>query len=310
MESPTLNFLAGTTASGKSDLAMAWAREHNAAILSCDAFAVYRGMDIGTAKPSAGERAAVPHFGIDLVPPQTPFSVGAYLEEVKRVLDRGYGTERPLLVVGGSGFYLKSFFAPVTDTLVIPDTLRREVVELEESQGLAGLLAALDQCNSEGTPDLDRNNPRRVANALLRCRASGQSLIKLQAAFAAQSTPFPEYRKRVCWIRRQRDDLDNRIATRTRAMIDAGLAEEVRRLRDAGIERNPSAANAIGYRETLAYLAGELEESAWEEAITTHTRQLARKQERWLTHQIPVEREIWLSPRQSLDPSGLFPNPA
>ncbi len=301
--SGTLYILAGPTASGKTDLALEWARRRNAVILSCDALCVYRGMNIGTAKPDAAARSQVPHFGINLVRVCERFSVDSYqAHALSAVREAG---KRPLLVTGGSGFYLQSFFAPVADRITIPEAIRTEVAELEVREGLPGLLRELDSYNPDGTPGLDRRNPRRVVNALLRCRASGRTWLELRDSFARQRSPFADWVKRVCLVRRSREHLRERIERRTRTMIAAGLADEVAGLRLEGLESNPSAANAIGYRETLDYLDGKYSAQEWEAAINRNTRRLVRKQDSWFRHRLPVEHVYELEGDDPGDPSRL-----
>ncbi|MDX2111544.1 MAG: tRNA (adenosine(37)-N6)-dimethylallyltransferase MiaA [Verrucomicrobiota bacterium] len=293
---PTLHFLAGPTASGKTALALAWAQEHGAAILSCDAYCVYRGMDIGTAKPTLEEQKRVPHYGIDICEPGTAFSVGAYAAYSTRIVEEVMATRQPLLITGGSGFYLKSFFAPVTDQVEIPEPIRQSVEALEASGGIAALLKRLDTLNPEGTGSLDRANPRRVVNALLRCEASGLALRTLTEQFKSLPLPFSAYEKRVCLLERTGDDLKSRVAQRTQQMLASGLIDEVRRLRAAGLENNPTAASAIGYRETLAHLAGAGDVQWLHDSIALHTLQLIKKQRTWFRHQIPVDEVLTLSP--------------
>jgi tRNA dimethylallyltransferase len=306
--SPLL-FLVGPTAVGKTALALEVAERLGAVILSADAYCVYAGMDLGTAKPTAAERSRVPHRGIDLVPVTAPFSIERYRDEAVACLEEARAGGRPVVVAGGSGFYLRSFFAPVMDTVEIPDAVRARVAALEAEAGLAGLQAVLRPLlggrGPDETPDLDWRNPRRVSRALERCLASGRSLAELQADFSAQAPPFADWPKRVCLLERGRAELHARIATRVEAMLAAGLVEEVRGLRAAGLERNPTAAAAIGYRETLAYLRGELPDlAALRESIVVHTRQLARKQGTWFRRQIPVDRCVAAA---SATPEEAFP---
>lgn len=279
---------------GKTELALAVAERLGAVILSCDAYCVYRGMDIGTAKPSAKERARVPHEGIDLVPVSEPFSIDRYLEASRACLQRAQDEGRPVLVAGGSGFYLKSFFSPVMDTIPVSVNVRERVAAIERAEGLGGLQIALRACGSVAKAvGFDWDNPRRVSNALERCLASGRSLDAVQSAFFARPEPYPEHRKIVCLLEREVEALHARIVQRVDAMLAAGLINEVRALREEGLASNPTAEAAIGYRETLAYLRGEIaSEAALRDLIIIHTRQLARKQRTWLRRQIPVDRRI------------------
>lgn len=281
---------------GKTALALDWAEAHGAEILSCDAFCVYSGMDVGTAKPTAEERARVPHHGIDVVGADTPYSVAAYTQlavaVAKDVLSRG----RHLLVAGGSGFYLKSFFSAVVDKVAVSAEIRERVGYLLETEGLEGAVEELRRLNPAGLGSLDIRNPRRVARALERCLASGRTLGELEGAFAREESAFTGWAKDVTLLERPRADLHERIARRTREMLEAGLIEEVRALIGEGIRENPTASRAIGYRETLAYLDGTLDRADLEETINRNTRRLVRKQETWFRNQIPVNRRLFPAP--------------
>ncbi|MFW6353252.1 MAG: tRNA (adenosine(37)-N6)-dimethylallyltransferase MiaA [Verrucomicrobiota bacterium] len=288
-----LYFLVGPTAVGKTALALETAEQLGADILSVDAYCVYRGMDIGTAKPTARERSRVRHHGIDLVEVTEAFSVEQYLSHAQAVVEAARQADRPLLVVGGSGFYLKSFFAPVMDGVEIPPEVRARVETLAADGGLPALQAALRPLARDALQPIDWDNPRRVQMGLLRCLASGLTLGQVQARFAAQPTPYAGVRKEVCLLERPAEELRVRIAQRVDAMLAAGLVEEVEGLRGAGLEGNPTAAAAIGYRETLEYLRGALPDRAsLREAIVRHTRQLARRQRTWFRRQVPVDRVL------------------
>lgn len=307
-----LYFLFGPTAVGKTSLAIEWAVRHGAEILSCDALCVYAGMDLGTAKPDALQRAQVQHHGLDWCPVDRLFSVAAYRDRVAVIVEQVVLHKlRPLLVVGGSGLYLKSFFAPVADRWESDDSTRREVEELETAAGLAGLLRELDLLNPNGTGSLDRQNPRRVANALCRCRASGLTVEELGAAFRREPPPFPNLAKHILGLERADEDLSRRVAIRTEAMLAEGLVEEVRRLRAAGLEKNPSASRAIGYREVLAWLdQREGERSArgvLAAEISLHTRQLIRKQRSWFRHQMPPHPTLDLTNFNPLTAGARWP---
>lgn len=288
-----LYFIVGPTAVGKTSLALETAERMGAIILSCDAYCIYRGMDIGTAKPTRAEQARVPHCGLDLVDPGEMYAVDRYFEYACGVIEDCAAQARPILVAGGSGFYLKSFFAPIMDAVEIPPSLREEVDRLYANNGLEGLQSALESYAPRDSPLLDWSNPRRVRMALMRCRAVNLPLLELQERFAAQAPPFPGIEKEVCLLERDPGDLHARIALRVDQMLDDGLIEEVAQLRDDGLAANSTAAAAIGYRESLAYLAGEIPTlEALREAIIVHTRQLARKQRTWFRKQIPVDRTI------------------
>ena len=154
---PVLHVLTGPTAVGKTEWALRWAERCGAEIVSCDSLLFYRGMNVGTAKPGAGELARVRHHLIDICGPVERMDVARYVEEARAAIADIFARGHPVLVTGGSGFYLKAFFAPVTDDIVVPDTLRNEVASLPPEVALARLRAL----NPGGLGALDAANPRR-----------------------------------------------------------------------------------------------------------------------------------------------------
>jgi len=251
-------------------------------------------MDIGTAKPNAEEQERAPHFGLDLCDPNVPFSISDYINYRDWVLLEHLKGNKPVLVAGGSGFYLKSFFYPVVDQVEISEELQQQGEAIRLKDGLAGLMESLVRANpsSENFPGLDRDNPRRVEKALIRCLASGKSYSQLLAEFTALPEPLPEWDKEVWVVTRSQDSLRSRNENRVEGMLDAGLVNEVRQLRSMGFENNPSACKAIGYREVLEYLDGVIDFETLKQNVVIHTNQLMRKQRTWFRHQIPVDREI------------------
>ena len=300
-----LHVLTGPTAVGKSEWALRWAERRGAEIVSCDALLFYRGMDLGTAKPSPAERARVPHHLIDTLAVTDRWDITRYVAAARAACADIAARGRPVLVTGGSGFYLKAFFAPVADEVDVPAPVRAAVAARLRAGGLPALVAELRRLNPGGLGALDVRNPRRVARALERCTASGRPLAELAADFARQPGPFADWQTRLVRLDRPRAELEARIDTRVRAMLDAGLVEEVRRLRAGGLERNPSAARAIGYRETLAMLDGRLRPDELAAAIARGTRALAKKQRTWFRTQLPPH-PVLDAGRVTLD--ALFPD--
>lgn len=288
----TIHVLTGPTAVGKTELALRWAEANDAEIVSCDALLFYRGMDIGTAKPTAAERARVPHHLIDVRDIETGMDVTEYVAEARAAVADITARGRRVLVAGGSGFYLKSFFAPVADGVAVDAALRAEVNERLEHDGLARLVAELRALNPGGLGELDVANPRRVTRALERCRASGRTLAELAAEFARMPGPFAEWEVRCLRLEREPADLDKRVVQRVDAMISDGLVAEVERLRTAGLDRNLSASRAIGYRETLAVLEGALPRDGLAAEIVKNTRALVKKQRTWFRTQLPDHRVL------------------
>lgn len=293
---PILHVLTGPTAVGKTEWALRWAEAHEAEIVSCDSLLFYRGMDLGTAKPTVAERARVPHHLIDVCEVTAPMNVTDYVRLARAAVNEIVARGRAVLVTGGSGFYLKCFFSPVADEVAVSAELRAEVASLS----LAEAVARLRGLNPAGLGALDVANPRRVTRALERCLTSGRPLAELAAEFARQPGAFAGWRVELTRLEREPQDLDARIAARVMTMLRGpidglgagGLIEEVRGLRVAGFEQNPSAARAIGYREVLEHLDGKLPEDKLPAEIIKNTRALVKKQRTWFRTQLPDHRVL------------------
>jgi tRNA dimethylallyltransferase len=285
---PVLHVLTGCTAVGKTDWALRWAEEHEAEIVSCDSLLFYRGMTIGTAKPTAAELKRVPHHLIDVLDVTGRMDVTQYVARVRAALAEIGRRGRRVLVVGGSGFYLKAFFAPVADDVAVTPEVRAEVAALTPAEALARLRAL----NPAGLGPLDPANPRRVSRALERCLVSGRTLAALTADFARQPPPFADWQVNATRIDRSPEELARRIERRVEAMLRAGLVDEVRGLLRAGLKENPSASRAIGYRETIDYLEGRLTEPRLRAEIARNTRALVKKQRTWFRTQLPAHRTV------------------
>ncbi|ACB75840.1 tRNA (adenosine(37)-N6)-dimethylallyltransferase MiaA [Opitutus terrae] len=299
-DKPRLRVLAGCTAVGKTEWALRWAEAHNAEIVSCDSLLFYRGMDIGTAKPTAGELARVPHHLVDVCDVREAMNIAGYVAAARRALTEIAARGREALVVGGSGFYLKAFFGPVADDVEVSAAVRAEVAALTP----AAAVERLRQLNPPGLGALDTANPRRVVRALERCLASGRTLAELSAAFARQPGPFADWDARLTVLDRDPVELNQRIAARVAAMLAAGLVDEVKRLLPAGLKENPSAARAIGYREVIDLLEGRLPAASLAAEIEKNTRALVKKQRTWFRTQLPDHRRVDAAVLR--DAGGLF----
>ena len=278
---PVIYLLAGVTASGKSEHALRWAQQMKGKILSCDSIAVYRGMDVGSAKPTSEDRSKVIHHGIDLVDASELFSVLDYSLYAREVIDSAIDEKKPILITGGSGFYLQSFLSPVVDRVEVSLEVRQEVEQVNERQGLQGMLTILKKLNPHGLGELDVLNPRRVMRGLERCLTSGKTLLELKKEFEEQEKPYAGFEKRVLWLDRGNEEIETRIAKRTEQMLKNGLLSEAEKLVSSGIYSNPSASNSIGYRECIACLKGEITEIDLAKEINNSTRRLVSKQRKW-----------------------------
>lgn len=287
-----MHVLTGPTAVGKTELALRWAEANDAEIVSADSLLFYRGMNIGTAKPTPAELARVPHHLIDIVAPSQPMNIADYVERARAAVDEIEARGRRVLITGGSGFYLKAFFEPVVDEVEVPVSLRAKVEQDLVNRGLAALVAELHELNPAGLAGLDIANPRRVTRALERCLASGRTLQALKADFESRPGPFADWTVRGVLLVREAAELEDRIIRRVDQMLADGLVAEVSRLDDAGIRQNPSAARSIGYRETLAVLDGTLSRETLAAEIVRNTKALVRKQRTWFRQQLPQLQRV------------------
>lgn len=290
----TLYIITGPTAVGKTSLSIQWAKANNAEIVSCDSLLFYRGMDIGTAKPKPEEREGIKHFGIDLVECDQPYNIGKYVIESKKWVDDIMSRGKNVLITGGSGFYLKSYVAPVVDEIHIPQNIDTEVDQIYQKSGLEAVVGRLREVSPTDYDMIDLQNSRRVIPALKRCLASGLSLSELRTRMTEGDQPFGEYKKKSLLLERSIDELTERIGIRTQQMLTEGLIEEVKILKAKGIERNPSACGSIGYRETLSYLRGEIDRKTLEQDINQNTLKLVKKQLKWFRNQMEFEKVMSL----------------
>jgi tRNA dimethylallyltransferase len=249
-------------------------------------------MDIGTAKPSEAERARVPHHLIDIRAVDEPVDVTQYVALARSAVEEIVKRGRPVMVVGGSGFYLRAFFGPVADEVAVSPEIRGRVAAQLAAEGLPALVAELRRLNPGGLGALDTANPRRVVRALERCLASGETLEHLAASFAAQPGAFSDWKVELTELVREPAELDRRIADRTRDMLARGLVREVGGLMAGGLGRNPSASRAIGYREVIEVLGGRLPADRLEPEIVRNTRALVKKQRTWFRTQLPAVRTV------------------
>lgn len=271
-------FLAGATACGKTATGIELACRLNAEVLSLDSMAIYRGMDIGTAKPSAEEQAAVPHHFIDLLEPSVDFSVAEYLTAAERIAADLVSQGKTPLFVGGTGLYLRSllrgvFEGPSKD-LTIRARLERVVAE-ESPEALHARLAEIDPASAAR---LHPQDVRRVVRALEVFELTGAPA---SSHLAEGPLPEEERPKRVFWLSPPRAWLHDRINGRVDQMFAAGLVDEVRRLisQPGGLGRTSS--QALGYKEVIEHLEGRLPLEECVTLVQTRTRQFAKRQETW-----------------------------
>ena len=261
---------------GKTDASLELARRLGAEIVLIDSMTVYRGLDVGTAKPSPEERALVPHHLVDVAEPGEPFSVARFQRMAGQALASIATRGNPALLVGGSGLYYRA----VVDGLEFPgtDPAVRATLEAEAaSVGAGALHARLKAVDPAAAGKIEPRNARRTIRALEVAAITGRPF----SSFAERWGRYPGGRVRAVGVMLGPGALRTRIEARTRGMFERGLVDEVRDLFDRGFGRVVTASQAIGYREVAEHLAGRwsLEEAA--DRIVRRTRELARRQMAW-----------------------------
>ena len=271
--------IAGPTASGKTALAVALAKEVNGEVVSCDSMQVYKGMDIGTAKPTAEEMEGIPHHMLSVAEPDEDFSVSRYCEMAAPIVDDIVARGKVAIIAGGTGLYMDSLirgnaFAP------FPSTGVREKLEAQaDAEGMEAMLRWLESIDPEAAARLHLSDRKRIIRALEVYLETGETItahnIKTQA-IPPRYTPL--------WLGldfAQRSDLYHRIDLRVGLMLQMGLIEEIRALLDAGIPEKTTAMQAIGYKEFIAALEGNctIEEAA--DQVRQSSRRYAKRQLTW-----------------------------
>jgi len=271
---PPILVILGPTASGKSALAMELARRVHGQILAVDSMQVYRGMDIGTAKPTAGERGEIAHHLIDVVDPNQTFTVARFVEAADGAIADAAKNGVPLIATGGTPLYYKALFEGLFEGPSADAQIRAKLSSMSSEQ-LAQKLAEVDPA-SAGRIHL--NDTKRLVRALEVFELTGKPISSLQQEWGAQRT-----RHAATWVGLGWDTeaINRRINSRVKSMIAAGWVQETANLLRAFGTLSPTAAEATGYQEIIAHLEGKISLDDAIEQIKIATRQLARRQMKW-----------------------------
>jgi tRNA dimethylallyltransferase len=284
--------IAGHTAVGKSEIALRLAGQLGGEIISVDSMQVYRGLDIGTAKPSPAECARVPHHLIDICDLTESFDTAQFTRLAHRAVAEIQSRGRVPILCGGTGLYFKAFLDGLSDAPSADAKLRTEL----EAAPLGKLLEELRERDPAAYEKIDRKNPRRVIRAVEVIRLTGKPLSEVQSSKSKVQSQKPEF---FC-VTRSSDDLRGRIDVRVDAMFARGLVDETRELLKHGLEQNKTAMQAIGYRQVVEHLRGERSLKETVELVKVRTRQFAKRQLTWFRAQKNLEW-IELKPDESLE---------
>ncbi len=293
MSRPRLLCITGLTASGKSALALDLAEALGGELLSVDSMQVYRGFDVGTAKPTAAERARVVHHGLDLVEPTERFSAGAFSSYARGILEEAGSRGVPTIAVGGTGLYLRALLHGLAPMPCADEAVRAGLRALEE-ESRGAMYARLVELDPVYAERISPNDLIRIERAIEVSVATGQPMSQWQAEHAFAEAPFDT---RVLAIRWSRPEIRQRIAERVDVMLNGGWLDEVGGLLEAGVPRDAPAMAAIGYRDLADHLNGGPDLSSTRDRIVTSTRRFAKRQATWFNRQPSI---IWVDPKPGL----------
>ena len=281
--------IGGPTATGKTALSVALAKEFGGEVVNADSMQIYRGLDIGTAKPTAEERQGIPHHLMDFLPPEAPYSVADFTAAAAPLIEQLNSAGKLPIVTGGTGLYITSLmkgtaFAPEkTDPAI-----RARLQAAADEQGSAALYARLQQIDPAYAEKLHPNNLPRVIRALELFEATGRRMSEQQRAALAAEPPYRSLC--ICLTCRDRAELYRRIDRRVDSMLQNGVLEEAKLVYD-NRETYRTAAQAIGYKEFFPYFAGEMPLNDCTNRLKQATRNYAKRQLTWFRHQA---NGVWL----------------
>ena len=287
-------FLAGPTAVGKSEIALLLAEQLGGEIISVDSMQVYRGLDIGTAKPSPAARARVPHHLIDICDLNESFDAAQFIRLAQLAVAEIQSRGRVPVFCGGTGLYFKAFLSGLGEAPSANPELRAELEKIPFEK----LLGELRERDPEAYEKIDKQNPRRVIRAVEVIRLTGKKFSEQRAEWKS-TVQSPESKVFFC-LTRQPADLHARINARVDEMFRRGLVDETRELLKRGLEQNQTAMQAIGYRQVVEHLRGERSLAETIEQVKIRTRQFAKRQLTWFRRQLDAEW-IELKPDESVE---------
>jgi tRNA dimethylallyltransferase len=285
--------IVGPTAVGKTEISLAIAREIGAEIISADSMQVYRGMDIGTAKPTPDERARVPHHLIDVADPTEEFSAGRYVQLADEAIKGITGRGKVPLVVGGTGMYIRALTEGLFEGPVADFVLREELMGAERKEPGA-LYDMLKKADPQAAGKIHPSDIRRAIRALEVFQKSGKPISERQSQWGATGSDRGagrggRYNCKITGLTMPRPELYGRIDARVDKMFEIGLLDEVKTLRDKGCTRDLPSMHALGYKQLMAHLDGELTLGEAVHLIKRDTRHYAKRQYTWFNGQEDVQ---------------------
>jgi tRNA dimethylallyltransferase len=290
---PRLIILIGPTGVGKTALALQMAQRWGGEIVSADSLQVYRGMDIGTAKPTPEERRRIPHHLLDVVAPDEPFDASRYCELARTAIAGLHAQQKSVFVVGGTGLYIRALLGGLIDGPPADETLRRALKEEMQRQGKPWLFEKLREKDPQAAAQIHPQDGIRIIRALEVLELTGRSIVEHQRAHRFRDEPYEVLK---IGLALERTELLEAIDARTDRMIAAGFVEEVRQLLAMGYDRSLKPMQSLGYRHLAAHLAGEVGRQEAIGLIKRDTRRYAKRQQTWFAAERAVD---WLDARRT-----------
>jgi tRNA dimethylallyltransferase len=294
----TVIALVGPTASGKTPVSLSLAKRIPLEIISADSRQFYRGLDIGTAKPSAEELAAAPHHFIDILSPAENYSAGAFGEEGRRSIEEIFSRGHIPIVVGGSGLYVRSLLDGLFEGPGADPDLRAMLEQRLHAGGIDGLVEQLRALDPDSAARIDPTKPRRIIRALEVCITTGKPMSRLHAEQKPELR-FATLRVGLLW---ERKALYARIERRCDEMLAHGLLDEIDALRAKGYDRRMNALNTVGYAEGFSFRDGEISREEMVRLFKQNTRRYAKRQMTWFRAD---EQIRWIEVREPFDPERI-----
>lgn len=293
MEKKPMVILTGPTAVGKTALSIRLAKEINGAVISADSMQVYRHMDIGSAKIRPEEMQGVKHYLIDILEPEEEFHVVRFVEEAKAALEEIYRNGQIPIIAGGTGFYIQALLYDINfDRQDCDADYRRELEQIAEEKGAEYLHQMLEEVDAESAKAIHANNTKRVIRALEFYHVSGKKISEHNETEHQKESP---YNFAYFVLTDERERLYKRIEARVDAMMEEGLLDEVRLLKERGATKEMVSMQGLGYKEILAYLDGEISLERAVYLIKRDTRHFAKRQLTWFRRERDV---IWFDKEQ------------
>ena len=289
MQAPPVLFLMGATATGKTDLALEIANHFDVEIISVDSAQIYRGMDIGTAKPEREILDRVQHHLIDIVEPHEQYSVWDFVQQSQQLATDIAGRGRLPLMAGGTMMYFHAFENGLNRLPEADDALRCRLDDEMREQGLAGLFERLRQVDPDSAERIKPGDTQRIQRALEVYELTGEPLSSLQRR---ETSGYPGRIEKILLATDDRAELHRRIERRFHAMLEQGFVDEVATLKsNPDLDAGMPSMRCVGYRQVWQYLDGDFDRQAMVDKVVAATRQLAKRQITWLRKQ-PADRAV------------------